>query len=107
VSGVFPHRHGGAAAEHILVRTARARHANGANERDTPTVRDDETAQPGLVGVRHELRGYDMKSGGGVRFVQRQLGGVGRGSIHAADSNRSTRFVNDDRRDSVAKPPAV
>ena len=72
VSVIFPHGHGGAAAENVLVGTARSRHTNGADDsntvdnrqgaadgHDVPMVRDDETAQPGLVCLRHELRGRE------------------------------------------------
>ena len=54
---IFPHGHGSAAAQNVLVGTARSRHPNGADERDAvdnrhgtadghdpPTVRNDETA---------------------------------------------------------------
>jgi len=56
VSSMFPHGHGGAAAEQVLLGTARARHANGADQGhavdnrhgpvdgyDVPVVRDDES----------------------------------------------------------------
>src|SRR5947209_17695696 len=86
VSVIFPHGHGGAAAENVLVGTARSRHTNGADDRDAvdnrhgtadghdvPMVRDDETAQPGLLCLWHELHGGDVKGGGSIRFVKRQL----------------------------------
>src|SRR5438445_4548952 len=78
---IFPHGHGGAAAEHILVGTARSRHTNGADERDAvdnrqgatdghdvPMVRDDQPAHPGLACLRHKHRCREVKGSGGVRF---------------------------------------
>ena len=117
---IFPYGHSGAAAERVLFWTARSRHTNGTDESDAidnrqgaadghnaPMVRDDETAQPGLVCLRHELHGRDMKGGGSVRFVKRQLGGAGLGCIHASDGDRRAGFVNDNGRDSTAKPLRV
>ena len=59
---------GDAAAERVLFGTARSRHTNGTDESDAidnrqgaadghnaPMVRDDETAQPGLVCLRDGL----------------------------------------------------
>ena len=120
MSVIFPHGHGGAAAEHILVGTGRSCHTNGTDERDTvdnrhgtadghdvPMVRDDETAQPGLACLRHEHRCREVKGGSGVGFVKRQLGGSGLSFIHASDGDRRAGFIHDDSRDRVAKPLRV
>ena len=120
MSVIFPHGHGSATAEHILVGTARSCHPDGADKRDAvdnrhgstdghdaPTVRNDETAQPGLACLRHEHCCREVKGGGGVRFVKRQLGGLELSFIHTPNGDRRAGFIYDDSCDRIAKPLRV